>query len=389
MHLGSGKLVKRGMPAKSTRMFRTFATSCAQAREDFGLNHDLSSEDSKNSFLPSSAEGKTAAWYPHERRRLKDSANRTRFIAIFLTLFLSFTLSFGFKLTLRTTRRHVVELSPPRSCARHSPELLPEVVRKTEEGGIKVAQQQTPSCGDEPKKIIFVHYGVLQRARGCVRAINEELVYKPATMNYSVPFEHIAIGIDVEGRAVDGLRIPPAETTQVIADMNYTTLTSLKVSEMDARIEEMCQTHVGLCETPFWRADYYAGKIRRAMRAMYCEQKIADMLHDNIHAYDNTVFVVLSADILVNKAISYRHIVRAHCAPDTVFMTRNNDGPDGYTDGLYVASPKALSLALSTYSVLQVHLDSGLTANPYETLLKKTFLHFGMHLDVKIAHTIN
>ena len=51
------------------------------------------------------------------------------------------------------------------------------------------------------------------------------------------------------------------------------------------------------------------------------------------------------------------------------FMTKNNDGPDGYTNGFYVGHAAALIGALSSYSVLEQHAANGFEQNPYETLL--------------------
>lgn len=113
------------------------------------------------------------------------------------------------------------------------------------------------------------------------------------------------------------------------------------------------------------------------MRAMFAEQYLSYMLRENT-SWRNAVVVVRSFDVLLNKAIMQQDILDAHCNNRTIFMTGNNNGPDGYTDGFYVGHISAIVDALSSYDVLDRHLKRNTTEHPYETLLKMTFSLFGL-----------
>ena len=232
----------------------------------------------------------------------------------------------------------------------------------------------------QPNLVVFAQYGVLERSRGCVTCANEENVFRSATMNYSIPHLRFGFGIGLDGvvfsHAVDGVLLTKKERATYLTRSVYDELNMTSVAKMDSAIEAKCKKSRAVCSIPFWRSDYYASKIRKAMRAMYLEQAIADFLKDRACALQNAVVVVLSADVLLNKALDSRDILEAYTKRDTVFMTNNNDGPDGYTNGFYVGHAKALIGALSSYSVLEQHATNGFAQNPYETLLKKTCLHF-------------
>tara|TARA_B110000977_G_scaffold185305_1_gene249986 strand:+ start:1905 stop:2984 length:1080 start_codon:yes stop_codon:yes gene_type:complete len=232
----------------------------------------------------------------------------------------------------------------------------------------------------QPSLVMFAQYGVLERSRGCVTCANEENVFRSATMNYSIPHIRFGFGIDLNGvvlsHAVDGVLLKNKERATYLTRLVYDELNMTSVAKMDSAIEAKCKNSREVCSVPFWRSDYYASKIRKAMRAMYLEQAIADFLKNRACALQDAVVVVFSADVLLNKALDSRDILEAYTKRDTVFMTNNNDGPDGYTNGFYVGHAKALSGALSSYSVLEQHAANGLEQNPYETLSKKTCLHF-------------
>jgi hypothetical protein len=133
-----------------------------------------------------------------------------------------------------------------------------------------------------PGLIVFVQYGVLERLRGCVTRANEENVFRRATMNYSIPHLRFGFGIDLDGvvlsHAVDGVLLKKKERATYLARSVYDELNMTSVAKMDSAIEAKCKNSRAVCSVPYWRSDYYASRIRRAMRAMYLEQAIADFL---------------------------------------------------------------------------------------------------------------
>lgn len=65
-------------------------------------------------------------------------------------------------------------------------------------------------CG-RPELIIFAHYGVLERSRGCDVAVNEHHVFRSATLNHTIPHVHIGFAIDMEGARIDGISLSARE----------------------------------------------------------------------------------------------------------------------------------------------------------------------------------
>jgi len=242
--------------------------------------------------------------------------------------------------------------------------------------------QQALECGIKPALVIFALYGVLERSRGCHVSVNELNVYRAATLNYTIPHIRIGFGIDMSGHPIDETYVPANVTEQSIGALNLTEVSFMKVSEIDGSIENIyCnsrdQSLHKVCEVPFWRDDYSTHKIRRALRAMYCEHRIAELLQ----AFDvntRTVVIVLSADIMLNKPLQQEDILAASCSPGKVFLTQNNDGSDGYTDGFYVGHLAAIRATLSTFDLLPLHFRSGLREQPYEFLLKATCIHWNI-----------
>ena len=122
---------------------------------------------------------------------------------------------------------------------------------------------------------------------------------------------------------------------------------------------------------------------------MFVEQQISYFLHHSDFPTD-TLVVAFSADVMLNKAIASEDVRRAPCMPKTVFMTRNNDGPSGYTNGFYFGSVSGVAAALASYESLEYHFNQGHEQNPYETLVKltcdrhgiqhQTLRGFGVHL---------
>ena len=111
------------------------------------------------------------------------------------------------------------------------------------------------------------------------------------------------------------------------------------------------------------------------MQAMYCEYGIANMLQEQFDtdAHSRIVVIALSADVMLNKPLQEADIIHAHvCSHDKVFLTQNNDGLGGYTDGFYVGHIDAMKAVLSTFERLPLHFDSTLHEQEYESLIKVT-----------------
>jgi hypothetical protein len=117
-----------------------------------------------------------------------------------------------------------------------------------------------------------------------------------------------------------------------------------------------------LCRQPFWRYDYDKLTIHRALRAMYCEHGIAKMLQKQFHTTTRIVVIALSADVMLSKPLQEADILSAACSRGKVFLTQNNDGLDGYTNGFYVymGHIDTIKDVLSTFEHLPSHLHSSL-----------------------------
>ena len=185
-------------------------------------------------------------------------------------------------------------------------------------------------------------YGVLEEARNCHTSVNEMNVFRAATFNYTIPHVRIGFGMDMNGQRVDKVHIPRSETNKHIAALNLSQLSFVKVATIDAAVdgiyckaEDVCLRE--LCKRPFWRHDYDNVTIRHAMgdvlRIWYCEHS-QEQFDTDAHA--RIVVVALSADVMLNKPLQEADIIHAACSHDTVFLTQNNDGLGGYTDGFYV-----------------------------------------------------
>ena len=240
-------------------------------------------------------------------------------------------------------------------------------------------QHRTIECGAKPSLIVFALYGVLERARNCHTSVNEMNVFRAATFNYTIPHVRIGFGMDMNGQRVDKVHISRSETNKHIAALNLSQLSFVKVATIDAAVdsvyckaEDVCLRE--LCKRPFWRYDYGKVKIRHAMRAMYCEYGIANMLREQFDtdAHARIVVVALSADVMLNKPLQEADIIHAACSHDEVFLTQNNDGLGGYTDGFYVGHIDAMKAVLSTFERLPLHFDSTLRERDYESLIKAT-----------------
>lgn len=245
-------------------------------------------------------------------------------------------------------------------------------------------------CKKVPSLIIFAQYGVFERGRGCVQDINYVNVFQAATGNFSIPHVHVGVGIDMEGSSIDDVFVPEEERRVLIQLMNFSQFEYMKVSYIDEEVDAThCKVQPKLCQSPFW-GDWYAEfHIIRAMRAMYCEMRLSALLK-GFPSHNDIVVVVMSADILLNRPLDYQDILAAACSENTVYLTRNNDGDVGYTDGFYVGHIKSISTILETFNMLPEHFASGLHAQAYEYLLKATFRStgteykilrgFGLHL---------
>lgn len=240
-------------------------------------------------------------------------------------------------------------------------------------------QHRMIECDAKPSLIVFALYGVLERARNCHISVNERNVFRAATFNYTIPHVRIGFGMDMNGQRIDEVRIPRTETNEHIAALNLSHLSFAKVAKIDAAVDgvyckaqDVCLRE--LCKRPFWRYDYGKLKIRHAMRAMYCEYGLANMLreHFDTDAHARIVVVALSADVMLNKPLREADIIDAACSPGKIFLTQNNDGLDGYTDGFYVGHIDAMKSVLSTFQHLPSHFYSELREQPYEFLLKAT-----------------
>ena len=240
-------------------------------------------------------------------------------------------------------------------------------------------QHRMTQCGAKPSLIVFALYGVLERARNCHISVNEMNVFRAATFNYTIPHIRIGFGMDMNGQRIDKVRISRSEAKNHVAALNLSHLSFAKVAEIDAAVDgvyckaqDVCLRE--LCKRPFWRYDYGKLKIRHAMRAMYCEYGLANMLRERFDtdAHARTVVVALSADVMLNKPLREADIIDAACSPGKVFLTQNNDGLDGYTDGFYVGHIDAMQAVLSSFERLPSHFFSGLREQPYEFLLKAT-----------------
>ena len=215
-------------------------------------------------------------------------------------------------------------------------------------------------------KVVFIHFGVLPRARGCVFEVNEQHVYRAATLNYTIPFEHT--GFSIEEELVDNVEVS-LEERSMHQKIDFKTVFSWNASDIDEAVYERCaNSRLRVCEIPFWRSDYAPYQVTRALRTMFIERKISEYITETKE--EGTVYIVMSADILLNFPLDFRDLQDAKCERNSIFMTRNNDGPDGYTNGVYVGGGYAVSRALSTYDHLEDMFDMGYEENPYETLLK-------------------
>jgi len=237
-------------------------------------------------------------------------------------------------------------------------------------------------CEVAPSLVIFAHYGVLERSRGCEREANELNIYRAATLNYTIPHVHIGFGIDMNGHPIDGVSVPTVSSKEHVralglSDFRYKTVTEIDNNINEAYCNSRKPVRQKMCENPFWRSDYSTHKTMRALRAMYCERGISRMLEkfDNQSAI---VVVTMSADIMLNTALQMSDIYAAACAKDKIFLTKNNDGADGYTDGFYLGHIDAMKSILSTYDLLPVHYDAGRREQPYEFLLKATCVHLNI-----------
>ena len=237
---------------------------------------------------------------------------------------------------------------------------------------IKIIPSETYSCVDLPSLVVFAHYGVLERARGCELSVNEEFIYRSATMNYSIPHVHVGVALEVGGEEIDGVKIASQERQNLLRKSSYTALESYTASMLDKEvIEDYCSDKRGICAQPFWSPHYHEQHIQRAFRMMLCEQHLSAMLKRN-HVYADAVVLVMSADIIPNMKVDPLDISRAYCNKQTVFFTNNNDGPDGYTDGFYLGHIDSVTKALSLYRQLESIFRSGHHNLYYERLLKLT-----------------
>ena len=243
-------------------------------------------------------------------------------------------------------------------------------------------QLSTAECAVAPSLVIFAHYGVLERSRGCNREANELYIYRAATLNYTIPHVHIGFGIDMSGHPIDGVNVPTVSSREHVEALGLSEFQYKTVEEIDTAInKEYCNSRnpvrQKMCENPFWRSDYSTHKTMRALRAMYSERGISRMLHkfDNQSA---VVVVAMSADIMLNTALQRSDIYAAACEKYKIFLTKNNDGEDGYTDGFYVGHIDAMRSVLSTFDLLPVHYNAGRREQPYEFLLKATCMHLNI-----------
>ncbi len=230
-------------------------------------------------------------------------------------------------------------------------------------------------CVGTPKIVIFAHYGVLERARGCESKVNEEFIYRSLTSNYSVPHIHLGVAIDMEDGEIDGTKMTLEEKQNFLLNstFHYTALQSYRASELDKVVsEKKCsEEHGALCAKPFWAPHYDEGHIQRALRTMLVEHHLSEMLARQ-HAYEDAVVLVTSADIIPNAKMNLRDVRAAYCKKDAVFFTRNNDGVNGYTNGFFLGHINAVTKMLSTYKQLDAIFRMNHTKVDYERILKLT-----------------
>jgi hypothetical protein len=225
-------------------------------------------------------------------------------------------------------------------------------------------------CG-RPNLVVFAHFGVLERARGCVHQPNLKNIFRSATLNYTIPHVLVGVAID-EGGLIDGLHISSSETSTVKNLVRYDSLQVLSSSELDAE-SNLFFCSKGLCEKPFWREDYTESHIRNALRVLLCEKRLQAMLRN----YPDSVIVALSPDIMANGPLDPLDISVAHCRKNTIFVTNNNPGDGGVTNGFYVGHSQAMISALSTYSKLEEISNLG-SQFDYESMVRLAFQFAGL-----------
>lgn len=223
--------------------------------------------------------------------------------------------------------------------------------------------------------LIVAQYGVLERAQGCNHRVNSVNIVK-ALSRVTRRVVHVGVGIRMHEK-VDGKYISLVDEHLTTSSNPFQFLHRYESSVVDNHLEKVCRDrNSSFCDKSFWRKDYYRKNIRNALRCMFIERQLSDLLL--AEKFADAMVIAYSADVAINHPLAESDLISAFERPDVIFTTMNNDG-DGFTNGFYLGRAHTVAQVLRGLDSLAVMRDSGLVGTDFERIVQQMFHLHGLH----------
>jgi hypothetical protein len=210
---------------------------------------------------------------------------------------------------------------------------------------------------------LVARFGLYQRSRGCAWLAQELFLVKPLRrLGYRVDVWD-SVMVASQNTMIDGVRyVHNSSGTDTNMSCPFDRCFYEPQVAVDNRVEALCArtkctiTSSGYADNP--------AKVKNVCRQFDSENSLAQRVLASDVKYD--LVVAVSEDIAPLLAITASDVANA-LQPDVVVASNSYDY-QGFTNGLYAATPAALFKMMSTFANLSTLLP---TSTNYEGLLKK------------------